>query len=104
MQHEHSLSLATTASGMVGGIGRAIAEQHSLSSISLHGVVDVALYAVVFTSVGYCIKVAWDGERGIRARSTAHHHHNTLKSSQTNHLATSQLELWAFPAAVYYNL
>ena len=47
MQHDHSLSLATTASGMVGGVGRAIAEQHSLSSISLHGVIDVAFYAVV---------------------------------------------------------
>ena len=60
MQHDHSLSLATTASGMVGGVGRAIAEQHSLSSISLHGVVDVAFYAVVSASVGYCVKVAWD--------------------------------------------
>jgi hypothetical protein len=45
---------------MVGGVGRAIAEQHSLSSISLHGVVDVAFYAVVSASVGYCVKVAWD--------------------------------------------
>ena len=60
MQHDHSLSLATTASGMVGGVGRAIAEQHSLSSISLHGVIDVAFYAVVSASVGYCVKVAWD--------------------------------------------
>jgi hypothetical protein len=58
MQHDHSLSLATTA--MVGGVGRAIAEQHSLSSISLHGVIDVAFYAVVSASVGYCVKVAWD--------------------------------------------
>jgi hypothetical protein len=60
MQHDHSLSLATTASGMVGGVGRAIAEQHALSSISLHGVIDVAFYAVVSASVGYCVKVAWD--------------------------------------------
>lgn len=59
MQHDHSLSLATTASGMVGGVGRAIAEQHSLTSISLHGVIDVAFYAVVSASVGYCVKVAW---------------------------------------------
>ncbi|MEY3050264.1 MAG: hypothetical protein RLY31_49, partial [Bacteroidota bacterium] len=46
--------------GMVGGVGRAIAEQHSLSSISLNGVIDVAFYAVVSASVGYCVKVAWD--------------------------------------------
>ena len=39
---------------------RAIAEQHSLTSISLHGVIDVAFYAVVSASVGYCVKVAWD--------------------------------------------
>jgi hypothetical protein len=56
MQHDLSLSLASTASGMVEGVGRAIAEQHFLSSISLHGVVDVAFYALVSASVGYCVK------------------------------------------------
>ena len=60
MPHDHSLSIATTASGMVGGVSRALAEQQSLSSISIHGVVDVAFYAVVSASVGYCVKVAWD--------------------------------------------
>jgi hypothetical protein len=60
MQHDHSLSIATTASGMVGGVSRALAEQQTLSSISFHGVVDVAFYAVVSASVGYCVKVAWD--------------------------------------------
>jgi hypothetical protein len=60
MQHDHSLSIATTASGMVGGVSRALAEQQTLSSISLHGIVDVAFYAVVSASVGYCVKVAWD--------------------------------------------
>ena len=57
MQHDHSLSLATTASGMVGGVGRAIAEQHSLTSISLHGVIDVAFYAVVSASVKSAIRL-----------------------------------------------
>ena len=70
MQHDHSLSLATTASGMVGGVGRAIAEQHSLSSISLHGVIDVAFYAVVSASVGYCVKVAWDTSQSLTTEST----------------------------------
>jgi len=60
MQHNPNLSLATTASGMVGGVSRAMTEQLTLSSISLHGVVDVAFYAVVSASVGYCVKVAWD--------------------------------------------
>lgn len=60
MQLDHSLSIATTASGMVGGVSRALAEQQPLSSISLHEVVDVAFYAVVSASVGYCVKVAWD--------------------------------------------
>jgi hypothetical protein len=60
MQHDNSLSIATTASGMVGGVSRALAEQQTLSSISLHGVVDVAFYAVVSASVGYCVKVALD--------------------------------------------
>jgi len=60
MQHDHSLSLAATASGMVGGVTRAISEQMTLSAISLHGVVDVAFYAVVSASVGYCVKVTWD--------------------------------------------
>ncbi|MEY2964182.1 MAG: hypothetical protein RL754_1443, partial [Bacteroidota bacterium] len=44
--------------GMVGGVGRAIAEQHSLSSISLNGVIDVAFYAVVSASVGYWLEPA----------------------------------------------
>jgi hypothetical protein len=60
MQHDNSLSIATTASGMVGGVSRALAEQQTLLSISLHGVVDVAFYAVVSASVGYCVKVALD--------------------------------------------
>jgi len=57
MQHDHSLSLAATASGMVGGVTRAISEQMTLSAISLHGVVDVAFYAVVSASVGISLNI-----------------------------------------------
>lgn len=60
MQHDYSLSLATTVSGMVGGVARVLSEPDSLSSVSLTGVVDVAFYAVVSASVGYCVKVVWD--------------------------------------------
>lgn len=60
MSHQISLSLATTASGMLGGISRAVTEQVPLTTITLSGVVDVAAYAVVSASVGYCVKVVMD--------------------------------------------
>ncbi|HCS20161.1 MAG TPA: hypothetical protein DIW47_06300 [Bacteroidetes bacterium] len=60
MQHDHSLSIATTVSGMAGGVIRAISEQLAASTISLAGVIDVAFYAVVSASVGYCAKVLLD--------------------------------------------
>jgi hypothetical protein len=60
MQHDHSLSVAATGSGMIGGVTHAISEQIILSKISLHGVVDVAFYALISASVGYCVKVVFD--------------------------------------------
>lgn len=60
MQHSHSLSFATTASGMLGGLSRAMSEQISLTTITFPGVIDVAVYAVVSASVGYCVKVTMD--------------------------------------------
>lgn len=60
MQHDNSLFFATTASGMLGGLSRAISEQVSLSTISFPGIIDVAAYAVVSASVGYCVKVTMD--------------------------------------------
>lgn len=61
MQHDHSLSMATTVSGMAGGLTRALSEEMTLSAISLHGVIDVSFYAVISASVGYGVKLAWDG-------------------------------------------
>lgn len=61
MQHNPGLSIVATTSGLLGGVSRALTEQISTSSISLSGVVDVAFYAVVSASVGYCVKIALDG-------------------------------------------
>ena len=60
MPYNHSLSLATTASGMLGGVSRAVTEQIPLSTITLSSVIDVAAYAVVSASVGYCVKIVMD--------------------------------------------
>lgn len=60
MPNHISLSLATTASGILGGVSRAVTEQVPLTTITLSGVVDVAAYAVVSASVGYCVKVVMD--------------------------------------------
>jgi len=60
MPYNPSLSLATTASGMLGGVSRAVTEQVPLSSITLSSVIDVIVYAVVSASVGYCVKMALD--------------------------------------------
>ena len=60
MPHDHNLSFTTTASGVVGGVTKAMSEQMTLSSISLQGITDVAFYAVISASVGYCVKVTWD--------------------------------------------
>jgi len=69
MPHDHSLSFTTTASAMVGGVSRAVSEQVSLTSITFPGVIDVAAYAVVSASVGYCVKVSLDLlHRKIRGR------------------------------------
>jgi hypothetical protein len=60
MQHDYSLSIATTASAVVGGVTRALSEQMSSSTISVHGILDLAAYAVVSASVGYCVKLTLD--------------------------------------------
>ena len=61
MQTSPGLSIVATTSGVVGGVSRALSEKLSVTSISLHGVVDVAFYAVISASVGYCVKVSLDG-------------------------------------------
>jgi hypothetical protein len=60
MQDNHVLSIVATTSGLVGGVSRALVEKLSVGSISFHGVIDVAFYAVISASVGYCVKVTLD--------------------------------------------
>ena len=58
--HDHSLALATATSGMIGGVTRAVAEEMTLSTISMQGFLDVVFYATVSASVGYGVKRLWD--------------------------------------------
>ena len=58
--HDHSLALATATSGMIGGVTRAVAEEMTLSTISLQGFLDVVFYATVSASGGYGVKRLWD--------------------------------------------
>jgi hypothetical protein len=45
---------------MIGGVTRAVAEEMTLSTISLQGFLDVVFYATVSASVGYGVKRLWD--------------------------------------------
>ena len=61
MPHEsHGLSLATTASGLVGGLFKAISGHVPFATVSVAGAMDVAFYAIVSASVGYGVKLSLD--------------------------------------------
>jgi len=60
MQSNFSLSITTTASGMIGGVSKAISEHLTVCYISTQGIIDVAFYAVVSASVGYIVKIGFD--------------------------------------------
>lgn len=61
MPHEsHGLSLATTASGLVGGLFKAVTDHASATTVTLAGAIDVAFYAIVSASVGYGVKLTLD--------------------------------------------
>jgi predicted CDP-diglyceride synthetase/phosphatidate cytidylyltransferase len=60
MQSNLSLSITTTASGMLGGVSKAISEKLTLCAITTQGVIDVAFYALISASVGYLVKVSFD--------------------------------------------
>lgn len=60
MQSNLSLSIATTTSGMIGGVSKAVSEQLTIASISTQGIIDVAFYAVISATVGYFVKIAFD--------------------------------------------
>jgi|TARA_B110001452_G_scaffold251162_1_gene239957 hypothetical protein len=56
----HGLSLATTTSGLFGGLLKAIADHASATNITLAGAIDVAAYAIISASVGYGVKLTLD--------------------------------------------
>jgi hypothetical protein len=61
MPHEsHGLSLATTASGLVGGLFKAVTDHASATTVTVAGAIDVAFYAIVSASVGYGVKLTLD--------------------------------------------
>jgi hypothetical protein len=68
--NEYSLSITTTASGVAGGIARAVSEQVTQTSISIHGIIDVAFYALVSATVGYSIKLILDRILGRKRRQS----------------------------------
>jgi hypothetical protein len=53
-------SIVSTASGIFGGVGKALLSQHTLASITLRGVADVAVYAAISALVGYGVKMFVD--------------------------------------------
>ena len=53
-------SIITTVSGVFGGVGKAITSLQILTSITLQGISEVALYAAVSAIVGYGVKVLID--------------------------------------------
>ena len=72
MQSNINLSIATTASGMIGGVSKAISEHLTLCSISAQGVIDVGFYAFVSASVGYLAKLGFDSiRRNIKSKKSA---------------------------------
>jgi hypothetical protein len=60
MQGNIGLSIATTTSGMIGGVTKAVSANLTVLSISFQGIIDVAFYALVSASVGYGVKVGFD--------------------------------------------
>ena len=58
--NEHGLSIATTASGLFGGLFKAAADHASATTVSVAGALDVAIYALVSASVGYGVKLTLD--------------------------------------------
>jgi len=53
-------SLIVTASGVFGGVGKAISSHFVLVNISLHGTVELAFYAAISAAVAYGVKEGID--------------------------------------------
>jgi hypothetical protein len=56
MQHHTHTALFTTASGVVGGVGKAISAKSLLLAITLPGLSTVIIYAAASAAAGYVVK------------------------------------------------
>jgi hypothetical protein len=60
MHHPSTTALFTTASGIVGGVSKAISAKPLLLAITFHGLTTVVIYAAASAAVGYVVKKAMD--------------------------------------------
>ncbi len=58
-QHSHT-SIFTTASGVLGGVAKAVTAKPLLSEITLPGLSNVAIYATASAATGYIVKKSMD--------------------------------------------
>ncbi|MFH0895395.1 MAG: hypothetical protein V2A54_13245 [Bacteroidota bacterium] len=58
MTQNEQNSIVTTASGVFGGVGRAVSA--NLTGVSLDGMLEVAIYAAISAIVGYGVKLGID--------------------------------------------
>ena len=63
MQNNIGLSLTTTASGMIGGISKAVSSNLNICSISYQNLIELILYASLSASIGYIVKLSLDSFR-----------------------------------------
>ncbi len=56
MQHHTHTALFTTASGVIGGVGKAISAKPLLLAITLPGLSTVIIYAAASAAAGYVVK------------------------------------------------
>ena len=60
MQHHTHTALFTTASGVAGGVGKAITAKPLLLAITLPGLTTVIIYAAASAAAGYVVKKIMD--------------------------------------------
>lgn len=58
MTQNEQNSIVTTASGVFGGVGKAVSAH--LTGVSLDGMLEVAIYAAISAVVGYAVKLGID--------------------------------------------
>lgn len=60
MPHPSDTALFTTASGVLGGVGKAISAKPLLLAITLPGLTTVIIYAAASAAAGYVVKKLLD--------------------------------------------